>query len=173
MDFTLTRTLLILERTPGTLQALLSGLPPEWTKRNEGGDSWSAYDVVGHLNDGEQTDWMARARIILDQGDDLRFVPFDRTRHLQRRDETLAERLERFAMLRQANLAELRGWHLTPDQLDLPGEHPALGPVTLRQLLATWAVHDLGHLAQISRVMAKQYRDEVGPWEAYLPVLHR
>lgn len=173
MEFSLPRTLLVLERTPATLQALLSDLPAVWTEGNEGNGTWSPYDVVGHLNDGEEADWMARARIILARGMDRRFTPFDRSRHFQRRAETLEERLECFAKLRRANLDELRGWNLAPDQLALTGEHPEFGTVTLQQLLATWAVHDLGHLAQIARVMAKQYQDEVGPWEAYLPVLHR
>ena len=173
MHFDLTHTLLVLERTPGVLDALLGGLAPDWTAGDEGPDTWSPFDVVGHLVDGEESDWMARARIILGQGDDHRFTPFDRFRHLRHQDQTLEERLDRFATLRRANLAELRGWHLSPEQLDLTGEHPDFGAVTLRQLLATWTVHDLGHLAQIARVMAKQYRDEVGPWEAYLPVLHR
>ena len=174
MDFDLEKTILVLARTPRVLQSLLAGLPTEWTAPNEGPDTWSAFDVVGHLIDGEETDWMVRARIILAQGDSRRFEPFDRSRHLEEnRNRTMAQLLARFEVLRTANLAELRAMHVSPEQLELTGEHPDFGSVTLRQLLATWAVHDLGHLAQISRVMAKQYRDAVGPWEAYLPVLHR
>jgi len=130
--------------------------------------------VVGHLIHAEETDWIVRARIIMAQGKDRRFEPFDRSRHLQMSEgRTVAQLLARFEVLRKANLAELRTMQVDLGQLDLMGEHPDFGPVTLRQLLATWVVHDLGHVAQISRVMAKQYRTAVGPWEAYLPVLHR
>ena len=174
MDFHLEKTILVLARTPRVLHSLLAGLPTEWTVPNEGPDTWSAFDVVGHLIDGEETDWMVRARIILAQGDSRQFEPFDRSRHLaENRNRTMAQLLAHFEVLRKTNLAELRAVHVRPEQLELTGEHPDFGSVTLRQLLATWVVHDLGHLAQISRVMAKQYRDAVGPWEAYLPVLHR
>jgi DinB family protein len=174
MNFDLEKSLVILERTPLVLRALLLGLPPDWTSGNEGPDTWSPVDVVGHLIDGEETDWMGRARIILAQGPNRRFEPFDRFRHLRPdQDRSLEGRLVRFESLRKDNLASLRAMRLGPVELQLTGEHPAFGVVTLRQLLGTWVVHDLGHLAQISRVMAKQYRDVVGPWEAYLPVLHR
>lgn len=174
MNFELEKGILILARTPRVLRSLLAGLPPEWTTPNEGPDSWSPFDVVGHLIDGEETDWMVRARIILAQGEKRRFEPFDRARHVgKNRGRNLEDLLTRFEALRGTNLAELRTLHLGPEQLELRGEHPDFGPVTLRQLLATWVVHDLGHVAQIGRVMAKQYRDAVGPWEAYLPVLHR
>lgn len=174
MNCDLEKTLLILARTPRVLHSLLAGLPDEWTAPNEGPDTWSAFDVVGHLIDGEETDWMVRARIIVAQGANRRFEPFDRFRHREaNRDRTVAQLLARFEVLRAANLTELRAMHLGPAQLELTGEHPEFGSVTLRQLLATWVVHDLGHVAQVSRVMAKQYREAVGPWEAYLPVLHR
>ncbi|HEX4575392.1 MAG TPA: DinB family protein [Gemmatimonadales bacterium] len=174
MDFDLEKSIVVLERTPSVLRSLIAGLPPDWTSPNEGPDTWSPFDVVGHLIDGEETDWMVRARIILAQGSNRRFEPFDRARHLRLNpSRPLGQLLARFEALRGANLAELRALRLGPDQLTLVGEHPDFGPVTLSQLLATWVVHDLGHLAQISRVMAKQYRDAVGPWEAYLPVLHR
>ena len=164
----------ILERTPQTLGALLAGLPEEWTKPNEGADSWSPFDVVGHLIDGELTDWMARLHVILDQGPNRRFEPFDRLRHVSRnKGRTLGDLLAEFRQLREKNLAELRALNITGAQLQLTGEHPAFGSVRLEQLLATWVAHDLGHIAQITRVMAKQYRQAVGPWEAYLPVLHR
>jgi uncharacterized damage-inducible protein DinB len=128
--------------------------------------------VVGHLIHGERTDWMVRARIILAQGQNRRFEPYDRFRHkIRSASRTLDELLEEFAHLRAENLKTLRSWNLTEEQLDLRGEHPSLGPVTLRQLLAAWVVHDLGHIAQVARVMAKQYRAEVGPWVPYLPVL--
>lgn len=174
LDFDLEKTILILARTPRVLHSMLAGLPTEWTSSNEGPDTWSPFDVVGHLIHGEETDWIVRARIIMAQGKDRRFEPFDRSGHLQMtQGRSLAQLLARFEVLRKANLAELRTMQLGPGQLDLMGEHPDFGPVTLRQLLATWVVHDLGHVAQISRVIAKQYRTTVGPWEAYLPVLHR
>jgi hypothetical protein len=172
--FELESSITILERTPGVLRALLHGLPASWVTPNEGPNTWSAFDVVGHLIDGEETDWIPRAKIILSQGHDQRFEPFDRFRHFTRNQgRSLDDLLEEFAALRKVNLAELRGWTLTPAQLALEGEHPDFGKVTLAQLLATWVVHDLGHLAQITRTMSKQLADEVGPWRAYLPVLHR
>ena len=174
MDFDLTNGTAVLERTPHVLRALLAGLPPAWTDATEGPETWSPFVVVGHLLHGERTDWIPRARIILAQGPDRRFEPFDR--FAQFRDsagQSLDALLDAFAEARAANLATLAGWHLTDAQLALEGEHPALGTVTLRQLLATWVAHDLGHIAQTSRVMAKQYRDAVGPWREYLPVLDR
>jgi hypothetical protein len=174
VNFDLRLGIAILDRTPPTLEALLNGLPEEWTTHNEGGDSWSPFDVVGHLIDGELTDWMARLHIILEQGPNRRFVPFDRLRHITRnKGRGLDDLLAEFRRLREQNLVALRGLNLTSAQLQLTGEHPAFGSVTLEQLLSTWVTHDLGHIAQITRVMAKQYRDAVGPWEAYLPVLHR
>lgn len=174
MEFDLDHGVAVLERTPGALRALLAGLPEAWITPNEGPDTWSAFNVVGHLIDGEETDWMARARIILAQGEQRTFAPFDRFRHLAAtRGKPLGELLERFEALRRQNLRELRALELTPSQLELQGVHPAFGTVTLRQLLATWVVHDLGHIAQIARVMAKQYGTAVGPWREYLPVLTR
>ena len=174
MTFDLADGIAVLERTPQVLESLLSGLPESWTTENEGGESWSPFDVVGHLIDGELTDWMARLHVILNQGADRRFEPFDRFRHLSRnKGKPIAELLAEFRRLREKNLAELRALKITSDQLKLTGEHPAFGRVTLEQLLSTWVAHDLGHIAQITRVMAKQYRDAVGPWQAYLPVLHR
>jgi hypothetical protein len=155
------------------VRSLLAGLDPEWISTNEGGESWSPFNVVGHLIDGERTDWIPRARIILDR-ERRAFDPFDRFTHLTAfRGTPLAELLDTFARLRAANLETLRGWNLTDPLLDLTGTHPSLGPVTLRQLLAAWVVHDLGHVGQIVRVMAKQYELEVGPWKEYLPVLTR
>ena len=172
MDFDLEQARTVLAHTPNALEALLQGLPQAWTSANEGPDTFSPFDVVGHLIDGEETDWIPRARIILAQGPDLRFEPYDRFRHRTRNTgRTLDSLLEEFARLRAANLEVLDRWRLTPEQLALQGLHPSFGAVTLRQLLSTWVVHDLGHLAQVSRVMAKQYRDEVGPWAAFLPVL--
>lgn len=131
-------------------------------------------DNLGHLIHGERSDWIPRARIILSQGSSRRFEPFDRFAHRhESQSRSLVELLDEFAALRAQNLQTLRSWNLTPTQLELEGEHPALGTVALRQLLATWVAHDLGHLAQTARVMAKQYRDAVGPWRAYLPILER
>ena len=172
MTFDLDLSIDILERTPATLQALLGGLDAAWVRGTEGPDTFSPFDVVGHLIDGEETDWIPRARIILAKGPNLRFEPYDRFRHKTRNTgRSLESLLTEFANLRATNLELLCSWKLTPRELDLPGEHPSLGRVTLRQLLAAWVVHDLGHLAQVARVMAKQYVDEVGPWVPFLPVL--
>lgn len=172
MQYQLDEAIDLLGRTPGVLRTLLAGLPEPWIRGNEGADTFSPFDVVGHLIDGEETDWMARASIILGQGPDLTFQPYDRFRHRQRNvGRSLESLLEEFARLRAANLAQVREWKLTEGHLALPGLHPRLGPVTLRHLLSTWVAHDLGHLAQIARVMAKQYSSEVGPWIQFLPVL--
>ena len=172
MRFRLDLSIAVLGRTPATLRALLQDQPTTWVRGTEGPDTFSAFDVVGHLIDGEETDWIPRARIILARGPNPRFEPYDRFRHWTRnRDRTLESLLAEFAELRAANLQLLRSWNLTDTELSLPGEHPSLGAVTLSQLLAAWVVHDLGHLAQVARVMAKQYRTEVGPWVPYLPVL--
>ncbi|HZR26267.1 MAG TPA: DinB family protein [Vicinamibacterales bacterium] len=174
MTFDLAHGIAVLERTPATLTAMLSGLPDEWIRNNEGPDTWSPFDIVGHLIDGEMTDWMTRLRVIVDQGANRTFEPFDRFRHKERnKDRTLSELLVEFRDLREKNLRDLRALRLTPDHLRLTGEHPSFGTVTLEQLLATWVVHDLNHIAQISRVMAKQYKQEVGPWHEYLPLLWR
>jgi hypothetical protein len=174
MEFQLDRALEILERTPHALRGLLGGLPGAWTTPNEGPETFSAFDNVGHLIHGERTDWIPRARIILAQGATRRFEPFDRfAQKRESQGKSLADLLDEFERLRSGNLGTLRAWRLTDTQLALHGEHPELGIVTLRQLLATWTAHDLGHVAQIARVLAKQYRDAVGPWRAYLPVLDR
>ncbi|MEO1086607.1 MAG: DinB family protein [Acidobacteriota bacterium] len=172
MAFNLSQTLDILERTPAVLDALLRGTDESWHAITEGPGTWSALDIVGHLIHGEETDWIPRARVMLEGRGDQPFEAFDRFAQFERfEDWSLTRRLDRFAELRRAGLKTLRGWQLTEHQLELPGLHPELGPVTLRQLLATWTVHDLGHLAQISRVMAGAYADDVGPWRAYLSVL--
>jgi hypothetical protein len=172
MKFDLHSSLDVLGRTPPTLQALLTGLGDAWARSTEGRDTFSPFDVVGHLIDGEETDWIPRAQIILSRQADPRFTPYDRFRHRARNvGRSLDSLLEEFARLRSANLELLRSWRLTPTELRLPGIHPSLGDVTLEQLLAAWVVHDLGHLAQVTRVMAKQYRTAVGPWEPFLPVL--
>jgi hypothetical protein len=172
MEFSLDLAIDILRRTPGTLRALLQDIAEPWAHGNEGPDTFSPFDNLGHLIDGEETDWIPRARLILAQGPSVRFEPYDRFRHRRRNvGRTLDSLLGEFQQLRLANLDLVLSWQLTPSQLDLPGEHPALGRVTLRQLLAAWVVHDLGHIAQIARVLAKQYTHEVGPWVPFLPVL--
>jgi hypothetical protein len=174
MLFHLPEAIVVLERTPATLHALLAGLPHAWTMSNEGPDTFSPFDNLAHLIHGERADWIPRARIILDRGADRRFEPFDRFAHVRESEgKSVAELLDELARLREANLDTLRGWELTEEELALEGEHPAFGTVTLRQLLAAWVAHDLGHIAQTTRVMAKQYREAVGPWRAYLPVLDR
>jgi hypothetical protein len=173
VKFSVDDAITILARTPAILRAQLESLPETWLRQNEGSESWSPFDVVGHLIDGEETDWIPRARIILSRTGQP-FVPFDRFAHFRKnRDKTLTELLDTFARLRAQNLETLREFKLTPALLELPGKHPELGDVTRSQLLATWVVHDLGHIAQVNRVMAYQYRDEVGVWSQYLPVLTR
>ncbi|MEP6689062.1 MAG: DinB family protein [Gemmatimonadales bacterium] len=172
MDFNLDLSRDMLRRTPAALAALLEAAPDAWARATEGPDTFSPFDVVGHLIDGEETDWIPRARIILARGPAPRFDPYDRFRHRARNAaRSLDSLLAEFGRLRAANLELMDPWRLTAAELDLPGEHPSLGRVTLRQLLAAWLVHDLGHLAQVARVMAKQYRARVGPWLPYLPVL--
>jgi hypothetical protein len=162
----------ILGRTPSTLNSLLRNLPELWLVKNEGTDTWSPHDIVGHLIHGEQTDWIPRAKIILDHGESKPFEPFDRVAMFEKsRGKSIAELLDTFARLRAENLRELQRLSLTTDLLEKRGMHPELGVVTLKQLLATWVAHDLGHIRQVVRVMAKQYRDEVGPWKAYLSIL--
>ena len=172
MQFELDQSIDILRRTPATLAALLRGIDASWSGAREGTDTFSPFDNIGHLIDGEETDWMSRARIILAHGPTVTFEPYDRFRHRERNaGRTLDALLEEFTRLRVANLDELRSWHLSEAELELPGDHPGLGRVTLRQLLAAWVVHDLGHVAQVARVMAKQYRNEIGPWVPYLPIV--
>ena len=174
MDFNLTSGTHVLERTPRTLRAMLDGLPPEWTDATEGPETWSPYVIVGHLIHGERTDWIPRAQIILAQGTERRFAPYDRfAQFRESQGKTLHELLDEFAQLRAGNVTTLTEWHLTDRELALEGEHPAFGRVSLRQLLATWVAHDLSHVAQIGRVMAKQYRDAIGPWREYLPIMDR
>jgi hypothetical protein len=172
MKFDLEAATAVLQRTPGVLRAMLSGLGEPWLRGTEGPDTFSAFDNVGHLIDGEETDWMVRARIILEHGETRPFDRYDRFRHWERnKGRSLDSLLEEFERLREQNLAELTKLRLTPAELDRTGLHPMLGVVTLRQLLASWVAHDLGHIAQISRVMAKQYKEETGPWVPFLPVL--
>jgi DinB superfamily len=173
MEHNLEYTISLLSRTPATLNALLRDLPRKWTFENEGDDSWSAFDVVGHLIHGDRTDWMPRARMILEHGEAKPFEPFDRMGQVRESAEkSLPELLDEFAGLRAEKITELRALKLQPTDFERRGLHPALGVVTLAQLLATWAAHDLTHLHQISRVMAHQYRAAVGPWSKYLGVMY-
>jgi hypothetical protein len=168
----LKNTLALLERTPASLNALLRDLPEMWAMRNEGDGTWSSFDVVAHLVHGEHENWIPRARLILQSGEAQAFMPFDREGHVRySRGKTLVQLLGEFAQARAKGLAELRTLNLTPKDLARRGRHLALGVVTLSQLLATWAAHDLTHLHQISRVMAYQYREAVGPWSRFLGVL--
>ena len=172
MEHNLQQTMSLLTRTPAALNAFLRDLPETWTLRNEGENTWSAFDVVGHLIHGERTDWIPRARLVLRFGESRTFEPFDRWGHIgESRGKSLEQLLDEFGRLRAENLCELRLLNLQQEDLHLRGRHPALGAVTLSELLATWAIHDLTHLHQISRVMAHQYRDAVGPWSGYLGVL--
>jgi hypothetical protein len=164
----------ILERTPRVMRTLLAGLGPEWTDAHEGPDTWSPYVVMGHLIHGERTDWIPRAQIILAQGPDRMFATYDRFAQFEEsKGKVLAQLIVEFEQLRKSNLKTLEKWQLTDVMLDLTGEHPKFGTVTLRQLLATWVAHDLGHIAQVVRVMAKQYKGAIGPWTEFLSIMHR
>lgn len=172
MKFDLSKSVLILERTPTVLNSLLRDLPNDWISPNEGADTWSPYDVIGHLVHGEKTDWLIRTKIILSKVGDKNFEPFDRFAQFEdSKGKSINQLLDEFKNLREGNLAELQSLNITELQLKLQGKHPEFGTVTLNELLSTWVTHDLGHIAQISRVMAKQYEYEVGPWKAYLGIL--
>jgi uncharacterized damage-inducible protein DinB len=174
MHFQLNRSLAILERTPIVLDVLLRDLSKSWTTPNEGGETWSAFDIVGHLIHGEKTDWIPRMQIILNDGGDKEFVPYDRFAQFEAsKGKELTDLLEEFSTLRAGNLKVLRSRQLTASDMSRTGIHPDFGEVTLAQLLATWTVHDLNHIGQIVRVMAKQYQDVVGPWKTYLGILHQ
>jgi len=173
MEQNLEHTISLLTRTPAALNSLLRDLPEAWTMRNEDGNSWTAFDVVGHLIHGERTDWMPRTKMILEFGEGRAFEPFDRrAQERESQGRSLGELLDQFARVRSKNLAELQALKLRPEDLARRGRHPALGVVTLSELLATWAAHDLSHLHQISRIMAHQYREAVGPWSKFLGVMH-
>lgn len=168
----LAESIAVLKRTPATLDALLRDLPEPWTSATEGPNTWSPYIVLGHLIHGEHADWIPRLRIILDHGTARPFDPFDREAQFRESaGKSLPALLDEFAELRRENLATLQSLNLRDEQLDLQGTHPAFGPVTARQLLATWTAHDLAHILQITRVMAKRYKQEVGPWAQYLSVM--
>ncbi len=174
MEYKFEKAIEILERTPKVLRTLLSSLSGEWTNGNEGTDTWSAYDIVGHLIHGEKTDWITRIKIILSDSPDKMFPKFDRLAQFRESEgKSLSQLLDEFEQLRTENLRAFRGFKLTTGDLPKEAIHPTFGKVTLSQLLSTWVVHDLNHLAQIQRVMAKQYMEAVGPWVAFLPVLTR
>lgn len=174
MEFQLKHALEILEQTPQILHSLIGGLSDPWILTNEGPDTWSPFDVVGHLIHGEETDWIPRGKIILEHGETQTFTPFDRFAFFEKsKGKTLHELLETFARLRKENLRVLEELKLEPSQFELKGTHPEFGPVTLGQLIATWVVHDLDHIEQIVRTMAAQYRNNTGPWKAYLSILKK
>ena len=173
MEHKLSHSIVLLTRTPATLNALLRDLPEPWTAANEGENTWSVFDVVGHLIHGERTDWMPRAKRILEFGESKPFDPFDRfAQNRESQGKSLPQLLDEFATLRTQNLMELRSLNLQSQDFQRRGRHPSLGTVTLSELLATWAAHDLTHLHQISRIMAYQYREAVGPWHKFLGVMH-
>lgn len=170
--FVLDEAIALLARTPGVLDALLRGLPDEWTGAHEGEGTWSPFGVIGHLVHGERTDWMPRVVILLEHGESRAFDPYDRFAQFALSEgRTLDSLLDEFAALRAGNVQRLTGMHLTTADLDRRGRHPEFGPVTLRQLLATWVAHDLDHVMQVTRVLGRQYSDEVGPWRVYLRVI--
>jgi len=172
MQHNVEHTISLLSNTPAALNALLRDLPEDWTLRNEGGNSWCAFDIVGHLNYGERANWIPRARTILEHGETREFEPLDRlAQQGENQGKSLPQLLDEFARLRAENIEKVRGWNLKPADLERCGRHPSVGAVTLSQLLATWATHDLTHLHQLSRVMAYQYREAVGPWTRFLGVL--
>ena len=172
MEFSLSESIAILKRTPVTLNTLLRGLPDHWTHQNEGPETWSPYDVIGHLIHGEKTDWLVRTKIILFE-ENKQFEPFDRFAQFEEsKGFTLEELLDEFEVLRKQNLLELEGFSLSSEDFVKKGIHPEFGEITLENLLAAWVVHDLGHIVQINRAMAKQYKENVGPWPKYLTVLN-
>lgn len=172
MDFSIDKSIEILERTPDVLAELTNQLSGDWTMNNEGGETWSVFDVIGHLIHGDKTDWMTRIEIILSKDSDKEFKSFDRFAQFEEsKGKSLEQLLSEFAMVRKTNLQKLKGFHLTVSDYNKTGIHPKFGAVTLSQLIAAWTVHDLDHLSQISRVMAKQYKEATGPWIEYLKII--
>jgi len=171
MEFDLNKTFEVLERTPIILDELLSGLSDDWTMNNEGDETWSAYDILGHLNHGERIDWVSRMNIILKE-DDKHFIPYNRFAQFEEsKGKDLQQLLKEFTELRKNNVEKLKSLNLTNDDLNKTGVHPEFGEVSLRQLLSTWTIHDLTHISQITRVMAKQYKNAIGPWIKYFRVM--
>jgi hypothetical protein len=173
MQFDLSEAIQILGKTPAVLRMMLCELNDKWIYSDEGQDTWSPYDIIGHYIEGEKTDWIPRMNIILSQKGDRRFLPFDRFAQFNNQKQTLEDLLDEFEELRKANLLILENADIDPDMLVLQGIHPELGEVSLQQLLATWVVHDLNHIGQIARVMAKQYKKAIGPWTAYIGILNK
>ena len=172
MEFELEKATEVLGRTPAVVRSMVSGLSDDWTASSELKDVWGVFDVVGHLIHADETDWIPRAEVILAQGEDRDFPPFDRFGQFEKsRGKTLSELLDEFDAIRKECIATVRGWDLTDEKLELRGVHPEFGEVTLKQLLATWVVHDLTHIRQIATIMAKKYEGAVGPWKAYLSIL--
>lgn len=172
MNFTIEKSIEILERTPEVLAVMLQNISPDWTENNEGGETWSVYDVIGHLVHGEKNDWIQRAEIILSENPDKTFRAFDRFAQFEEsRGKSLTQLLDEFKSLREKNIENLRSKKISEKDFEEKGIHPAFGEVLLSQLISTWVVHDLDHISQISRVMAKQYKNDVGPWVEYLKVL--
>ena len=172
MKYSIERSIEILERTPAVLNSMLSGIDDDWVMNNEGPETFSPYDVIGHLVHGEKTDWTARTKMILEFGDTKTFVPWNRfAQYEESKGKTLQELLDEFMAIRKENMDWFKSLQLTEADLDKKGMHPKLGPVTLRNLLATWVVHDLTHIAQVARVMAKQYKDDMGPWPEFFRIL--
>lgn len=172
MEYSIDKALEILDRTPRTLQTLLEDISEDWTHNNEGGESWSPYDILGHLIHGEKTDWISRIKITLAEEGNKTYHPFDRFAQFEEsKGKSISDLFEEFSALREKNIEVLKSMNISESDFEKGAIHPSLGRVKLKQLMATWVVHDLGHIAQISRVMAKQYTDEVGPWRDYLSVL--
>ena len=173
MKYSLERSYEILDRTPAVLQTLLAGLPDDWVMPNEGPETFSPYDVIGHLVHGEKTDWVVRTKMILEFGNTQTFEKYDRfAQYEESKGKSLQQILDEFAAIRKENMIWFKSLNLTEDDLNRKGMHPVLGDVTLRNLLATWVVHDLTHIAQITRVMAKQYKTEMGPWPEFFRILN-
>ncbi len=172
MKYDLKKSYEILERTPAVLQSLLAGLSDDWIMPNEGPETFSPYDVVGHLIHGEKTDWVPRAKMILEFGNTKIFERYDRfAQYEESKEKSLQQLLEEFEVIRRENMNWIKSLNLTENDLGRRGMHPVLGEVTLRNLLATWVAHDLTHLAQVTRVMAKQYKEEMGPWPEFFRIL--
>ncbi|MCG8327313.1 MAG: DinB family protein [Chitinophagales bacterium] len=172
MTFNLSDSIVLLSRTPLILRSLLDGLPDPWVNNNDGAHTWSPYDIVGHLIHGEKTDWIPRARIILSDQKDKTFVPFDRfAQNEESKGKSIEQLLSEFSKLRAENVEELKAMNITSEKLKMTGIHPELGVATLAQLLATWTAHDLNHIRQMTRVMARNYKEEAGPWRAYMSIL--
>ncbi len=172
MEFTINKSIAILEKTPGVIEKMLSNLPDDWIILNEGGETWSPYDIVGHLVHGERSDWIQRLEIILSKNEDKKFIPFNRfAQFTESKGKTIFNLLDDFKVLRTDNIKTLKSKKISEEFFSLTGIHPVFGTVTLQNLIATWVVHDLDHIAQLSRVMAFQYKENVGPWKEYLRIL--